>query len=298
MMAKKGTFYVGRVLKLGLLNQEMLINAILNPKPIKIRETAWTIIAPQEHNLGPNKFYTGKLTKYAPKGEVTIIDEEKRREVLQAEPNLGLASSHFIYIPEHSGIAFLNIYNHIDQKTFTNLFSKIIEETYEGFFVRCEIELISDLKSFAAKLSGLEKIYQIKAKISPPNPLFGPLWAPLKDYLISRNTDRMSISEEAPEKQSILTDIQNIVQQAAEQKEEELYFTDKPIPIGDAAILMAADGYGNGEVKGSQGDELIVIKTSETAKNFIFEKNPDALDLYYKLLPILEEIQKNRHMRH
>ena len=297
-MARNGTYYVGRVLKLGLLDQTMLIDGILRPASIKNRGSKWTIIDSQEYKQGENHFIYGRLSKYAPDGEVTIIDEVKRQQIQQSEPNLLVASSPFVYIPSHSGIAFLNVYSHIEQKTFIDRFSKIIEESHNGFFVDCDIELISDLKSFAAKLGGLDRIHQINSKISPPNPLFGPLWSSLKDYLIERNTDRMTIIENAPEAKSIETDLPNIVQLAAEQEGEQEYFTEEEIPIGDAAILMAADGYGSGTVRGIQEDEVVTIKTSETAKNFSFTKLPDPYELYEKVLSIFEKIKKNRHMQH
>jgi hypothetical protein len=43
-MAKTGTYYLGRVLKLGILDQEKLINAIKNPSTISYRGHAWTFI--------------------------------------------------------------------------------------------------------------------------------------------------------------------------------------------------------------------------------------------------------------
>jgi hypothetical protein len=297
-VAKKGTYYLGRVIKLGTLDQALLMQAMLNPSPYKSRGNAWTIIDCKQYRSGQQDFIFGRLSKYVPEGEVTVIDEEKRQERQQREPNLQVASSPFIYVPSHSGIAFLNVYGHIEQKTFMAIFAGIIEETYRGFFVECHIELVSDLKSFAAKLNALEKIFQIRAKVFPPNPLFGPLWEPLKEYLISRNTGTMSITEDAPDCQSIDTDIQDIVQQAADQTEENAYFTNERIPIGDAAILMAADGYGIGAVRGIYEDEVVVVKTSETAKNFSFDKNPVPHELYEKVFSIFIEIEKNRHMQH
>jgi len=297
-MGRNGTYYVGRVLKLGLLDQSMLIDGILRPTSIKVRGSKWTIIDSQEYKQGGHHFIYGRLSKYSPDGKVTVIDEVNRQQIQQSEPNLLVASSPFVYIPGHSGIAFLNVYTHIEQKTFIDRFNKIIEESHNGFFVDCDIELISDLKSFAAKLGALDRIYQINSKVSPPNPLFGPLWASLKDYLIERNTDRMTIIENAPETQSIETDLPNIVQLAADQESEQEYFTNEEIPIGDASILMAADGYGSGMVRGMQGEEVVTIKTSETAKNFSFTKTPDPYELYEKVLSIFEKIKNNRHMQH
>lgn len=108
----------------------------------------------------------------------------------------------------------------------------------------------------------------------------------------------MTIIENAPESQSIETNLPNIVQLAADQESDHEYFTEEEIPIGDAAILMAADGYGSGTVRGMQGEEVVTIKTSETAKNFSFTKIPDPYELYEKVLSIFERIKNNRHMQH
>ena len=198
-MAKKGTYYAGRVLKLGLLDQEMLLASMKKPVSILYRGSAWTFINVEEVNQSGHHFVFGRLTKFFPQGQVEVVDEATRSEVTQIEPNLVDASSPFIYIPEHSGIAFLNVSSKITPSVFINRFSEIIEHTNKNFFVVCDIELVSDLKTFAAKLAALDGIYQISARISPPNPLFSPLWKPLEDYLRSRNTDRMAITEDASE---------------------------------------------------------------------------------------------------
>jgi len=193
-----GTYYVGRVLKLGILDQQKLIDAIISPTAINVRGSSWTITDVADHNRGEGRFLFGRLSKYQPKGEVTVLDTETRSKIIQIEPNLVIAESPFVYIPEHSGIAFLNVYNQIEQKTFISRFCEIIENTHKGFFVNCNIEMVTDLRTFAKKLLSLEGIYFIRAKVSPPNPLFGPLWAPLKEYLEMRNTDRLLITEDAP----------------------------------------------------------------------------------------------------
>jgi len=297
-MATPGTYYIGRVLKLGLLDQDKLIEAIKKPDQITYRGNAWTFIDIEEYNQDGHQYIFGKLSKFTPDGEVTVVDTVNRSEKTQIEPNLKMASSPFIYIPEHSGIAFLNVSNHIEQSTFIKRFCEIIEYTHEKFFVDCGIELVSDLKTFAAKLLSLDLIYQINAKISPPNPLFSPLWAPLVQYLRERNTDRMTIIEDAPESEKLRTNLPTLVEQASEQTENTQFIPGEEIPIGDAAILMAADGYGSGSIRGKKNGEIVILKTSETALNFSFTKEPDSYELYLKALPIFERIKTNRHMEH
>ncbi len=148
-MAKKGTYYAGRVLKLCLLDQEMLISAIKRPESIKNRGNAWTFTNIEEYQQLGNHFVFGCLSKYSPEGEVGVVDEVTRSEKIQVEPNLLLASSPFIYIPEHSGIAFLSISGQIEQQTFIKRFSEIIEFTNNNFFFFFSIERMADLKTFA-----------------------------------------------------------------------------------------------------------------------------------------------------
>lgn len=293
-----GTYYVGRVLKLGVLDKKMLIEAMKSPAAINVRGISWTITDVDEYDLDEGYFVFGRLSKYHPKGEVTVLDTETRSKITQIEPNLVIAESPFIYIPEHSGIVFLNVYNHIEQKIFTSRFCEIIQSTHKGFFVDCKIEMITDLRTFAVKLLSLEGIYFIRAKVSPPNPLFGPLWASLKEYLEERNTDRLLITEDAPKSEPINSELPIHVQRSAEQNEENQYVPEAPLPMGDAAILMAADGYGNGLVKGKKGNETITIKTSETVKNFTFDKEPDPIALFKKAWEIFEKIKADRHMKH
>jgi hypothetical protein len=297
-MARKGTYYLGRVLKLGTLDQRKLIAALKEPVSIEYRESSWTFIDVIERDYGGVKYVFGRLSKYKPKGEVIIVDTQKRTEETQLEPNLRMASSPFLYIPEHSGIAFLNVYNHIEQKVFINRFCSIVEETHGRFFVDCDIEMVTDLRTFAAKLSSLDGIYQVKAKVSPPNPLFGPLWEDLKDYLIDRNTDRLHINEESPASQPLNTDLPRHVERASMQTEDEPYVTKSSLPIGDAAILMAADGYGHGLVRGKCGDEVIIIKTAETVKNFSYDKDPEPVELFEKVKSLFDEIKNKRHLEH
>ena len=108
----------------------------------------------------------------------------------------------------------------------------------------------------------------------------------------------MQIVEDAPEAEPLNTQLPEYVQKASEQTVDNEYTPLEELPIGDAAILMAADGYGNGTIKGKQGNETIIIKTSETRKHFRFNKDPDPYELYIKAFAIFEKIKTERHLRH
>ena len=294
---KHGTYYLGRVIKFGNLDTEKLIDAILFPRPIRAYGHAWTFIDSEKFAFNNSEFVYAKLIKYSPDAEVFVVDPEKGKEVRQDEPNLSIASSPFVYIPEFSGIAFLRVSNHIEAKTFMKRFGKLIENKYDSFFMECEVEPISDLRSFAIKLSKLDGIYNLSATVFPPNPLFGPLWRDLKVYLENRRTDKMKIQEESMDEHIIKTNLPTLVKSISEQTASDALF-DQKVGIGDAAILMAVDGYGTGFIKGKREGEYVTIKTSETIKNFSFLKEAIPIDLFKKAYELLKEIKDDRHMEH
>ena len=294
---KNGTYYLGRVIKLGVLNNEKLMEAILYPRPITAWGHAWTFINSEKIKNDNSEFVYAKLAKYSPDAEVFVVDPDKGKEIKQDEPNLSIATSPFVYIPEFSGIAFLRVSNHIEPKTFMKRFGSLIKNKYDSFFVDCNIEPIADLRSFAIKLSKLDGIYNISATISPPNPLFGPLWEDLKIYLQKRQTDKMKIQEESADDRNIKTNLPSLVKDISEGLAMESVLQQK-VDIGDAAILMAADGYGSGYIKGRQRGEYVTIKTSETIKNFSYLKDVKPIDLFKKAHEILKKIKDDRHMKH
>lgn len=153
--------------------------------------------------------------------------------------------------------------------------------------------------SFGWKLPPEVGQFWADINIFPPNPMFGPLWESLKEYLISRNTDKLSVTEESIESLPIKTDLPALVEGVANQTESTPLVLDKPVPFADAAILMAADGYGSGIVTGQEADgQWVTIKTSETVKNFTLTKNPDPYDLFRVALEIFREVERQRHLRH
>lgn len=298
-MGKTGTYYLGRVIKFGILDENKIFQALENPITIIRRGSAWTIINASMHRSGPSRFGYGRLCKFIPETEVAVIDLLKKEKVLQPERNVILASSPFVYIPEHSGIAFLQVWNHIEPRTFMSKFCSIVTETHQGFFVQCEIDPVADIRTFAAKLSKLDGIYRISATVHPPNPLFGPLWRHLKDYLAERQTETMKIQEDSSRDAPLKTNLTEHVATVAEEKIDQATTSNSgPLPVGDAAILMAADGYGAGSVKGRTGSVTIIIRTSETIRNFDFDKEPDPQALYEAALKIFEKIRRERHMEH
>ena len=291
-------YYLGRVIKLGKLTSDMVIEAILKPKTAYWWKNGWSFFDAQVFETDGVKYICAKLSKFNPEGEVVIADPGSRQEIVQAEPNLRIASSFFIYIPSVSGIAFSKVANQIEEFHFIHRFCQIIDETHLRFFVECQIEPIADLHSFAEKLRSLDGIHKISAQVYPPNPLFGPLWGPLKDYLKTRRAEKMMVREDSSTNEPLRTDLPNLVTKVASQDTGEKFVPAADVPIGDAAILMAADGYGTGHVKGFRRGESVTIRTSETIKNFSLHSEHTPHELFKEAYAVFKQIEKDRHMEH
>lgn len=295
-MARNGTYYLGRVLKLGSLTQTTLMQALASPRPIQSRGGNWALV--NVHFEPESQFVFGRLARYLPEGRVDVVDPHTLSTESQIEPNLLVASVPFVYIPAHSGIAFLASSSNIDHLTFIRRFCSIIEGSLDNFFVECQIQVITDLRAFAIRVSALDAIYKIQSRVSPPNPLFGPLWESLKNYLIQRNADRLNLTENAGPGEvlhSVLPELASSLTETAQYPESEL---SSPIPVGDAAILMAVDGYGTGVIRGRIDRDTVVIKTSETIANFSFDRDPLPEELYEAANEQFEKIRVDRYMEH
>lgn len=292
-MPRTGTYYAGRIIKGGILNTEKVIYAILNPIPIQKRVHGWTIINAQQFDFD-EQCIIGKLVKYNPQGEVSLVDNSKNIATTHIEPDMIVAESPFVYIPSYSGIAFLHVWNQIEQETFIKRFCDVICEAHDCFFTMCDIELISELGTFATKISSMSNIYKVSAKVHPPNPLFGRLWEDLKDYLIRRNTDSLNIIEENPSDKPIHSNLSKHVNSLINKVELQAGQVD----ISDAAVLMAADGYGRATVEGKHGDTRIVCKTTDNVKNFKLEREPDPEKFYNTAKKIFQNISNERYMEH
>ncbi|WP_110666767.1 hypothetical protein [Salinicola halophilus] len=296
-MARNGTYYLGRVIKTGALETEHIKSALRSSESFTTYGSSWTFLDVEELSDGSATYFFGRLVKYDPDAEVTVVDPEARREVRQREPNMTIASSPFVYIPDHQGLAFLHVAGQISYETFMSRWSSVVNASHFQILSNCSVEAVSDIESFTKKVKALDNIYFISSTVSPPNPMFGPLWENLKNYLVSRKTDRMKIEEDGAPAQPINTELAQHMERMLVDEEASSPLSET-LPIGDAAILMAVDGYGKGVIRGKRGDKIVTIKTSETTMNFTFPRDPDPFGLYKKAAGVFEEIKSQRHMRH
>ncbi len=290
----KGRYYLGRVIKINI-NQNELMNVISNAPTITTGKFDWTITDVVDSRLEDFPFIFGKLSKYAKDGHAKVIDEIHRSQVNTEVPNLLEASSSFVYLPDYSGIAFLHVWNGIQEDVFPRRFKSIIESAFDGFLVECEIEPVSDYIAFTSRLKKLSHFTEFSASVHPPNPLFGRLWGSLNEYIDKRNASEISIKEHTSKPDGLKSKIIELMDNIIESPN---FIPEEEPSIGDAAILMAADGYGRGKVVGVEGGEEVVIKTSDTQKNFLFEKEPEPSSLASKVNYLFDKISKERDMNH
>lgn len=289
-----GIYFVGRVIKLGQLDQTTLMNAIVNSVEVTVQKFNWAITDVVDQRNEPHPYVFGRLSKYTREGQVKLVDLDKKSQVDARAKNLLIASSPFVYLPEFSGIAYLRVWNDIQDDVFPRRFKRIIEETYNQFFVDCSIEAVADYREFVIKLREIDEVKRIRAVVHPPNPLFGRLWAPLRDYLKKRNATEVRVNESS-DTGSLNTELVTLVTETLNEKSPE---AKNEIGLTDAALLMAADGYGNGAVIGKKKGETVVIHTSDTQTNFPFPKDPDPLALAEETRSRFQRISRERNMEH
>ncbi|MGK5045977.1 hypothetical protein ACQ4WP_08770 [Janthinobacterium sp. GB4P2] len=291
----KGRYYLGRVIKLGLLDQDKLMNAIVNSPVVEIGKFDWTITDVVDARCEGFQFIFGKLSKYAKNGHVKIVDENSKSQINAEAPNLLEASSPFIYLPEYSGLSFLHVWNGIQADVFPKRFAAIIEKAYDGFFVNCEVESVADYKEFIAKLQAIDVFTEMSAKVYPPNPMFGRLWESLNSYVRKRQVADVSIKETSMSINGINTEIVSLIRNIID---DPLYQPAFEPDITDAAILMAADGYGAGKVTGLDNGVEVIVKTADTQKSFLFDADPEPYSLARESIENFSKIKNDRNMGH
>lgn len=292
---RRGRYYLARVIKLGELNQARLLDALVNAPVVPMGQYEWTITDVSDQRNATAPFVFGNLAKFSKEGTVKVIDEPAKRQLQALAPNLLEASSPFVYLPQFSGLAHLHVWNGIQEDVFPRRFKAIVEAAFDNFFVDCTIEPIVDYRAFLQKLKALDRITELSAKVHPPNPLFGRLWGSLDQYVKRRQAEEVSVREVTENPKGLATRLAALISGILENPQ---YQPPVEPDITDAAMLMAADGYGAGKAIGFEGEQEVVVKTSETQKSFLFEKDPQPELLAAAARVHFARISKERDMSH
>lgn len=294
-MTALGTFYVGRVVKTGIsYGQEKLIEGLLKASPLKKMKFKWAFVDVAMSQVNNRKFISGQLAQYFDIGEIETVEESTRSKKKSIAKNQIRSSARFIYFPEHSGIIYLNVWGKIPSELFRTRFCEIIDNHFEKMFIKTEIEPITDYKKFSTKIKELDEIKEISATVHLPNPLFGELWEDLDDELRSRNSEKLAIVEKAKPGLGIKTSLVNFVESILDKTIEK---KEKPT-MSEAAVLMAADGYGKGKVIGLKKGVVAIIKTHLMELTFTANKEIEERELAKLGLEELDRVVRERNMKH
>jgi len=299
-VSKQARYYLGRVLKRSEMTAEKLATAVRGPVTVEYRGTRYSFIDFEAIGTPADAggFYA-KLVKYKQQGAVTVVHEELHASQSAEVANLIDAASPFVYVPQFSGIAYRHIWNALPSNQFERVFKELVERKYDNFFIGCDVEPITDFRTFVTRLSKLERITELQASVVPPNPLFGPCWESLADYLRQRRLEELQIKEQAAA--GIRTQLKEIAEAALRDAAADAWQQlMEPLldGVGDAALLMAADGYGRGRVRGLEHGKDVVIRTSENQKSFLFDSDPNPGRLFeyaYNQLKQNAEVQGLKH---
>ncbi len=300
-MPTRSRFYMSRVVKIGELTTEKIVSAIGDPPSIQMRGNRYTFtdfqaFGPREKPLG----IFARLAKYKSIGEVDVVRTEMHAVGIEPVANLIDASSPFVYLPEFSGVAYKHVWNQLSQDQFERAFCALVEESQQNFFVGCKLEPITDLRTFVTRLARLDRINVLQATVRPPNPLFGPCWKSLKEYIKKRDLDTVQIKEEAAS--GISTNVRRIAQaiEEAGSSAEVLASLMEPLldGVGDAALLMAADGYGRARVVGVEEERTVTIRTSDNQKSFMVPSEIGPEELYAMAYAQFSKISDDRKLEH
>lgn len=297
-MARQSRFYLARILKRGALTGDMIVEAMREPATIDFRGTRYSFTDLQRFTFKGSYGYVARLAKYKQEGAVSVVQEVEHVSAEASVPNLIDVSSQFVYIPEFGGLAYRHVWGSFPRDQFERVFSALIANKF--LLVGCDIEAIVDLRTFVMRLARLDIITELSAKVFPPNPLFGPCWKSLSEYLRKRNLKEASIREYSDSGiQTRVKDIATAVSNPSGGSENAKTLMEPLLDgVGDAALLMAADGYGRAKVAGREADKFVVIRTSENQKSFLASSDSPPEALFEKAYLALEGVSDERSLEH
>lgn len=300
-MVAHSRYYMARVIKFGELTTEKLIRAIHQPVSIQLRGVRYTFtdfrrFGPVDNPIG----VYAKLAKYKPEGAVEVVRHDVHVVGREGVENLIEAASPFVFLPEFGGLAYKHVWNILPREQFERAFCELVEMSEKKFFVRCELEPVTDLRTFVARIAKMERVTVIQATVKPPNPLFSPCWKSLSDYVKKRRLSEVQIKEES--EAGISTNVQKIAAAIATESATAAQLQEMMEPlldgVGDAALLMAADGYGHAKVVGIEDTKSVVVRTGDNQKSFLFAREPEPEELFRAAHAQFLKISEERYLDH
>lgn len=115
-----------------------------------------------------------------------------------------------------------------------------------------------------------------------------------RNILKSRNSSTIAIDESSDNSPGagLLSKLQDSIRKILNKEPA------SPIPISDAAVVMAADGYGRAEITGSNNNAVITITTYSTIITIRLASTILPQDLFAAINRRFEIIRKQRDIEH
>jgi hypothetical protein len=285
-MKNLGTYYISRIEKAPQADWGEIDAAITNPVIIDKGKYKYAIV---DHSvIIKEKVMFGKMVKYQEIGINELVNETKMTVERTEIPRRIVASSPFIYSAANAYIAYLHVWNNIRDDDFRTIFDQLIRQgaPVSGF----RLNPITNEEMFVSRIKQFDKIYEMKTRVVPPNPLFGPLWEEIKEYLKRRKLREIRQKEACERQNSLASRLLEII--------DNRNIDPNQVDFGDKLMLMAMDGYGEGTIKGQVGKATRKVKTSDARESFEFDKEPQPSELAQKAESEYSRIKTNRDWVH
>lgn len=218
------------------------------------------------------QFLSGNLVKWRSELENEVVDQKKHIISEARLPDAVVGKSDF-YIHVPSGIiAYHPISNKISDQQFRDIFTELIINANERFFVGIKFEVINEQIRLIDAINKLDKIFTVSFSVHPTNPSNRDVFKDIDERIKRLNAGEYSSTIEAKSTEGL--------NRQALQDDEFL-----------SGIYMAADGYGDAMVSGIKGGREITIYTKNSPIKKSIEKSEDRITILNRLREMFERIQ-------
>lgn len=203
-----------------------------------------------------DKYITGYLVKYDPKGRGEFFEEETGLIKNGGTINGVIAKSLFIIDIKEMIIAFKENSNYLTKPTFLKIIRELFAINQKGKEYDFEISTISEKYSFIEKVKEINSISKVSITLFPSNPSNADLWRSIDERLQENNISRYKESQESLKgKEGIVID-----------------------EITNAKFAMSEDGYGQADVVGKDKNGIPISITTKHKTKEITEVLPNNIE--------------------
>jgi len=197
----------------------------------------------QDLHADNQRFAFARLVKYKHVLEGEAVDEKSHQIVDSGLPRGVVAKPElFIHYSSHI-VSYRPIAGRVSSHQFRSIFTSLVEAAHHDFFVSAHLDSINEEFGIGDALARFSKISRVSFDLHPTNPSNRPFYRQLDERLKALNAKRL---------QHTVT--------AAEGGLRSDRLKDDDAMRG---LLMAADGFGQGQIEGEAEGRRVVITTTD-----------------------------------